>query len=609
MSDLRLYLFGTPRVEYQGHSVKIERRKALALAAYLALVDSPQSRDVIAGLLWPDLDAEHARSALRSTLRALTTAIPVEWIQADRMSMALKRDAVWVDVNAFIGFLSQSDSHGHDFDTVCDDCVVAYKRAIDLYRGEFLAGLTLSDSVDYDHWQLMQREWLRREFADIEERLSRYYAQAQQYDQAIKHAQQWLSTDMLHEPAHRQLMRLYAANGQRTEALRQYRQCVEILDEELATPPENETIQLYQSIKDDQFTLSDTSGREAPPSFGVMPPLPAVVIGREQALSDIKTRLGIGGAEARAVTVIQGWPGVGKSTTMAMLAHDSDVAQQYPDGILWASLGETPNLLSEISAWAKAMNLGEAGASPQMEEISAQLTAVLRDKRVLLILDDVWLPDHAAPFRVGGARCALVVTTRLNDVATALAPSSGDIYRLPVLSEAASLELLANLIPETVTDYREEARLLVADLEGLPLAIHVAGRLLQSEARLGWGIRDLLDELRTGVALLQAQLPSDRIGARRDTSPTIATLLKRSTDLLDEETRQRFAVLGLFVPKPATFDLQAMAVAWEVTDPRPIARLLVSRGLLEPVSGGRFQMHALLVLHARSLLEEEGLQL
>jgi hypothetical protein len=31
--------------------------------------------------------------------------------------------------------------------------------------------------------------------------------------------------------------------------------------------------------------------------------------------------------------------------------------------------------------------------------------------------------------------------------------------------------------------------------------------------------------------------------------------------------------------------------------------VLVNRGLLEPLGGGRFQLHALLVLHARALLE------
>jgi hypothetical protein len=88
------------------------------------------------------------------------------------------------------------------------------------------------------------------------------------------------------------------------------------------------------------------------------------------------------------------------------------------------------------------------------------------------------------------------------------------------------------------------------------------------------------------------------------TTPTVAALLRRSTDALDAQTRRQFACLGLFVPKPASFDLGALAVAWDVADPRPIARVLVNRGLLEPVGGGRFQLHALLVLHARALLEE-----
>ncbi len=303
--------------------------------------------------------------------------------------------------------------------------------------------------------------------------------------------------------------------------------------------------------------------------------------------------------------VIQGWPGVGKSTLTALIAHDSEISQRYPDGILWTSLGENPNIFSELSLWADAVGLSHMGRSRRPEEISTQITAILREKRVLLLVDDVWKTEHAAPFRVGGQHCAMIMTSRLNDVASALASTADRVYRLPVLSEAAGLELLARLSPETVAQYPDETQELVRDLEGLPLAIHVAGRLLQSEARFGWGISDLLAELRAGANLLMAQPPSDMLGVERDTSPTIAALLKRSTDILDEETRSRFALLGLFIPKPATFDLTAMSAVWDVPDARSTARMLVNRGLLEPVGGGRFQMHALLVLHARSLLENE----
>jgi hypothetical protein len=62
-------------------------------------------------------------------------------------------------------------------------------------------------------------------------------------------------------------------------------------------------------------------------------------------------------------------------------------------------------------------------------------------------------------------------------------------------------------------------------------------------------------------------------------------------------------MLGAFAPKPATFDLEAMRVVWDVDDPIPTVRRLVDRGLLAPiVSQGRFQMHAVLVKHAQALL-------
>lgn len=606
MNDVRVYLFGLPRIEYQGHPIRIERRKALALAAYLACAEHRQSRDALADLFWPDLDRDHGRSALRSALLALTTPIAAHWIEADRTTLGLKTGEAWVDVHAFSAALSGSESHGHSAAAICEQCIMLYEQAIVLYQSGFLSGFFLSDCPEFDAWQIAQREWLRREFADMLRRLSDHFAEVEQYALAIKYTQHWLSTDPLHEPAHRQLMRLYAANGQRAEALRHYKQSADVLDAELATPPEEETTQLYEAILNRRMPVIQTTRSVGSAPSSVIPPLPALMIGRAEALREIKERLGIGGPATRAITVIQGWPGVGKSSIAATLAHQQEIAQRFPDGVLWASLGEDPSILAQLSIWADALHLSAAGQARKIEAVSAQLTAALRGKRMLLIVDDVWRIEHAAPFRVGGQMCAMVITTRLNDVAIALAPTAPDLYRLPVLTDQAALELLSQLAPETTTQYPDEARELVRNLEGLPLAIHVAGRLLHSEARLGWGIRELLAELRMGATLLGAHIPSDMFDASADTTPTVAALLKRSTDVLDPETRRCFAYLGLFVPKPATFDLEAMAIAWNVADPRPLTRALVSRGLLEPVGAGRFQMHSLLVLHARSLLEGEG---
>lgn len=65
MNNVRLYLLGSPHIEFQGHPIRIERRKAIALAAYLQCAVYRQSCNVLAEMLWPDLDREHGRSALR----------------------------------------------------------------------------------------------------------------------------------------------------------------------------------------------------------------------------------------------------------------------------------------------------------------------------------------------------------------------------------------------------------------------------------------------------------------------------------------------------------------------------------------------------------------
>jgi hypothetical protein len=83
------------------------------------------------------------------------------------------------------------------------------------------------------------------------------------------------------------------------------------------------------------------------PAAHVLPPPPTANRRRQRALDDLKQRLGIRPGTVRSFTILQGWPEVGKSTTVAALAHDREVASHFPNGILWASLGEALSLRSE----------------------------------------------------------------------------------------------------------------------------------------------------------------------------------------------------------------------------------------------------------------------
>lgn len=598
MADLRWFLLGTPRAEYRGQPCHLERRKAVALATYLLLNPKAHSREKLTELLWPRLGPDEARAALRATLPALTRLAPGPWLNVDRQSVGVDEGLAWSDAGRFGELLEALRQHDHPPEAPCPACLQTMEEAVGIYRGHLLEGFGLDDAPEFNHWLSLQREWLSQSQAKLLRALSLYFAPLER-ETSLRYLRRWVEHEPLHEPAHRLLMRALYENGQRAEALQQYQAFARLLEAGLATPPEEETTRLYQSMRSREEIPATPSGLVA-----LTPPLPPLLVGREGDLHNLRQRLGAGG-ERRALTVVEGWPGVGKSTLSATLAHDPAIAGDFPDGVLWATLGQSPNKLAELLLWADALRL-TTPPNPTPALLSRQIGAALRGRRMLLIVDDVWRPGDAAPFLVGGPHCATVLTTRSDPVALALAPAARDLYRLSPLEPDDGLRLLEVVSPQTVQQHPEASRQLVSDLGGLPLALRVAGRLLETEARLGGDTAQLLDELRQGAGLLEAEAPLDRLDGLEggpQTLPTVAALLRQSTDGLEAADRRRFALLSLFMPKPGSFDLEALAALWETPDPKPTVRRLLGRGLLEPTGGGRFQIHALLTLHARTLLE------
>ena len=132
-----------------------------------------------------------------------------------------------------------------------------------------MAGFTLEDSTLLDDWQFFQTQILRDEAAAMLTRLVQWYAAQGEsdYDQAIAYARRWLVLDPLQEAAHRYLMVLYARTGQRSAALRQYDECVRVLQEELGTTPAAETAALVARIRDGEMV-------ETLPAIGRLAPTP-----------------------------------------------------------------------------------------------------------------------------------------------------------------------------------------------------------------------------------------------------------------------------------------------------------------------------------------------
>jgi DNA-binding SARP family transcriptional activator len=238
---LAFHFLGSPRLERDAKPLALDTRKAFALAAYLALTQTAHQRDELAAFFYPDADATRARAALRRTLSTLKSALGDAAFEIHRESIALVPAAnLQIDVLEFRRLAQSRDA-------------ADWARAAQLYEGDFFAGFTLRDSPAFDEWQFFETESLRKQFASVLEKLVAHATERGASKRAIEYARRWLALDALHEPAHRALMLLYARDGQRAAALRQYHECVRQLEAELGVAPLPETTELFHAIEENKL--------------------------------------------------------------------------------------------------------------------------------------------------------------------------------------------------------------------------------------------------------------------------------------------------------------------------------------------------------------------
>lgn len=380
----------------------------------------------------------------------------------------------------------------------------------------------------------------------------------------------------------------------------------------------------WTAFREDGMRLAETAGRRDVPALwdllgahGIraadasgallsqredpVPPYPRPFVGRDAFVGDIQDLLLAGGG-SRPVVAVRGLPGSGKTGVAVAIADGLKAG--FPGGILWAPVGPNPNPLSVMAGWGRVLEAEDLAGYTDVSSASARMRALLRDRRVLLVLDDVWEAEDTRPLAVGGPDCATLVTTRSRGAARGVAPS-GTVRELGPLTEEEAVCLLEQLAPSLNEDDRGRLGELASKLGCLPLALVVAGRLLEEEATLGLGVGDLLAGLEEGGSLLEAAAPPDLSDLVDATSPTVAALLGRSTDALVDEERERFGHLGVFEPGPASFDMPAVEAVWGDDGEQSARRslgALVGRGLVDPDGSGRFSLHPVLSMQARSLL-------
>jgi DNA-binding SARP family transcriptional activator len=258
MCQLQLSLFGVPIVKHGEKTLTFSTRKALALLVYLAVEGGAHARKTLSESLWPELDAEHGRTALRATLFELRKLLdrshgPGEpaHLLIERDTLGLNQDSsLLLDLRLVEAVSKRVGCRGAPLAGKGDGELQAQlEQATCLVRGLFLAGFTLRDSQFFDDWTRQQREYWNLRVHQLFDALSRLYERTGDVEGAIDTVSRWLSFDPLHEEGYRRLMRLRFSSGDRVGALRAYTTCCEVLAHELELEPEPETVALATWIR------------------------------------------------------------------------------------------------------------------------------------------------------------------------------------------------------------------------------------------------------------------------------------------------------------------------------------------------------------------------
>lgn len=286
-----------------------------------------------------------------------------------------------------------------------------------------------------------------------------------------------------------------------------------------------------------------------PPHFLMRPELMRRV--RAALLVDLQTSQIITSADARVG--VQGMGGIGKSVLAAALAHNREVRQSYPDGIVWISFGQNlskDDLLARLRELVR--HLGGEAVFQSIPEGQGVLREMLQSKALLLVMDDVWRASDAKEFEHLGPRCRMRVTTRDAGILSTL---HGELVPVSLFTETEALQLLADAVGVAPTSLPREAHDVAKECGLLPLALALSGGM----AKAGHSWKDVVEALREA----DLEWAENREGTNEQ-HRTIWNAMKASYDALPDEQKPRFAELALFAPD-LTVPEAAVETLWNHT--------------------------------------------
>lgn len=329
---------------------------------------------------------------------------------------------------------------------------------------------------------------------------------------------------------------------------------------------------LDQAITSGGASEVESPSTQKPHEIG-LPPLPANYQDRPEEIRALRDALlsADGGRRAIALTALEGMGGIGKTTLANALCRDELVRRTFPDGILWIPVGL--ELAHDTVARQRHIRRALDGIIPEREEAAtcqSLYRALIANKAVLIVIDDVWSTSDLDPLLVESPRSRFLFTTRQRNIATM---SGAREYDLNLLSETESLTLLTTWADWNKDRPPKEAIEIIHQCSCLPLAISIVGAMLRKAAPEEWG--DVLDLLRNAdLKRLHERLPEGQ--------ESFYAAIDISVARLAPQMKEKYFQLGV-LPEKMSSPLPLLRGLWGCSEveARATIRYLADRSLLQ----------------------------
>jgi hypothetical protein len=257
---------------------------------------------------------------------------------------------------------------------------------------------------------------------------------------------QWQAARLLHVRLLSSLGRYPEARDAVHQALVRWPDSVEFAD--LAAQLRHVTVG-HPAVDVREGARSTSAGARVVPFMA--PPLPEHFVERQREGTELVTLL-LAAADRDQAALglvsagVHGTGGYGKTTLAAWACTHPEVRRRFPDGVLWVNLGREASDQKIVDVLRDLIALLTSGEPPQFATVAAaaeRFAASLGERRVLLVVDDVWHSGDLTPFLHGGRRCVRLMTTRRS---TLLPPN---VTSIPVGQMAAGegMDLLRAGLP------------------------------------------------------------------------------------------------------------------------------------------------------------------